>query len=371
MADPRPPFRAEHVGSFPRPEKLMEAREALAAGRIDRTELTAIEDAAVRDVVAMQERVGIGAITDGEYRKAGWRDFLFEKVEGFGSEPVAQDFTFTLFNGTPWKPFGAEKPAIARLRRARPITADDFAALKPLTRRPVKANLPTPSIAHAMSGENSFDHKIYPDRAAYLADLARIYREEIADLASRGCTYLQLDEVPLALLCDPKNREMIEARGEDPEALIDAYIGVINDCIRDRPAEMAVCVHMCRGNVGHGMADGGYEPIAERMFGRLNVDGFFLEYDTPRAGDFAPLRFLPAPKKAVLGLLTTKRPEIEPADELKRRIDEASKYVPLDRLALSPQCGFASAARREGRLSMSDVEAKLARVVEVAHQVWG
>jgi methionine synthase II (cobalamin-independent) len=371
MPDPRPPYRAEHVGSFPRPDALMGAREAFAAGRIDRAALARVEDAAVRDVVAMQERVGIGAITDGEYRKAGWRDFLFEKVEGFGTEAVAQDFTFTLFDGTPWKPFGAERPAVSRLRRTRPITADDFAALKPMTTRPVKANLPTPSIAHAMSGERAFDHAVYSDRAAYLADLARIYREEIADLAGRGCTYLQLDEVPLALLCDPKNQAVVRARGEDPEALIDAYIGVINDCIRDAPATMAIGVHMCRGNVGHGMASGGYEPIAERMFNRLNVDGFFLEYDTPRAGDFAPLRFLPAPKKAVLGLLTTKLSEIESADSLKRRIDEAAKYADLDRLAISPQCGFASAARREGRLTMGQVEAKLARVVEVAHQVWG
>ena len=310
MAELRPPFRAEHVGSFPRPEALMDAREAFSQGKLDRAGLTRIEDAAVRDVVAMQERVGIGAITDGEYRKGGWRDFLFEKVEGFG-EPVLQDFTFTQFDGTPWKPFGAERTAMAKLRRAQPITADDFAALKPLTGRPVKANLPTPSVAHAFSGERSFDHAVYPDRDAYLADLARIYREEIADLAARGCKYLQLDEVPLALLCDPKNQDMVRARGDDPKALIEAYIDVINDCVRDAPDDMAIGVHMCRGNVGHGMASGGYEPIAERMFSRLNVDGFFLEYDTPRAGDFAPLRFLPPPKKAVLGLLTTKLPEIE------------------------------------------------------------
>ncbi len=365
-----PPYRAEHVGSFPRPEALMTAREDFAAGKIDRAALTAAEDAAVRKVVAMQERVGIGAVTDGEYRKGGWRDFLFEKVEGFG-EPVLQDFTFTQFDGTPWKPFGVERAATAKLRRARPITADDFAALKPLTSRPVKANLPTPSVAHAFSGERSFDHKVYPDRDAYLADLARIYREEIADLAKAGCTYLQLDEVPLALLCDPRNRQVVRDRGEDPEALIDTYIDVINDCIRDAPKSMAIGIHMCRGNVGHGMASGGYEPIAERAFNRLDVDGFFLEYDTSRAGDFAPLHHLPAPKKAVLGLLTTKLPEIEPADALKRRIDEASKYCDLGRLALSPQCGFASAARREGRLTMGQVEAKLARVVEVAQQVWG
>ena len=371
MAD-RPPYRAEHVGSFPRPDALMDAREAFAAKKISEAELKKIEDAAVKDIVALQERVGIDAVTDGEYRKAGWRDFLFEKVEGFGDHMPGHDFTFTQFDGTPWKPAVGERKAVAKLKRTRPITADDFEALKKVAHKPVKANLPTPSIAHAMSGDKSFEHAVYKDRDAYLADIARIYREEIADLAKRGCTYLQMDEVPLALLCDPGNQEIVRKRGEDPAALIDAYINVINDCIRDRPANMAVAVHMCRGNIGHGMASGGYEPIAAKMFNTLNVDGFFLEYDTPRAGDFAPLRHLPKPKKAVLGLLTTKLPEVESADSLKRRIEEASKYADLDRLALSPQCGFASAARRgAGRLSLADVERKLARVVEVARQVWG
>ena len=203
-------------------------------------------------------------------------------------------------------------------------------------------------------------------------DLARIMREEIADLAARGCTYLQMDEVPLAVICDPKNKEVIRRRGDDPDALIDLYIDAINDSIKDHPASMTVCVHMCRGNAGHGMADGGYEPIAERAFNRLNVDGFFLEYDTPRAGDFAPLRHLPKPKKAVLGLMTTKNSEVESGDSLKRRIDEASKYVDLDRLCLSPQCGFASVPTRPNRnMSMDQVERKLGRIVEVAADVWG
>jgi len=371
MANDKPPYRAEHVGSFPRPDNLMQAREDFATGKIAKAVLVRIEDAAVKDIVAMQERIGIDALTDGEYRKGGWREFLFEKVDGFGDEPIIYDFTFTQFDGTPWRPSGAERRAVARLKRRDPITADDFASLKAMTKKPVKANIPTPSIAHAMCGDTAFDHKVYEDRDAYLADIARIYREEIADLASRGCTYLQMDEVPLALLCDPKNQEIVRKRGDDPQALIDAYIAVINDCIKDRPKTMAVAVHLCRGNVGHGMADGGYEPIAARMFNELDVDGFFLEYDTPRAGDFSPLRHLPKPKKAVLGLLTTKLPEIESTDSLRRRIEEASKFADLDRLALSPQCGFSSVARRGGRLTMDQVERKLARVVEVAHQVWG
>ena len=348
----------------------MEARESFAAGKMKKDELKRIEDEAVREVVAMQERVGIEALTDGEYRKGGWREFLFEKVDGFGDEPIKYDFVFTQFDGTPWQPSGAERKAVRKLSRREPITADDFSALKAMTSKPAKANIPTPSIAHAMAGDVSFDKKAYKDRDAFLADIARIYREEIADLAGRGCTYLQMDEVPLALLCDPKNQEIVRRRGDDPDTLIDAYIGIINDCLRDRPANMAVAVHLCRGNVGHGMASGGYEPIADKMFNTLNVDGFFLEYDTPRAGDFSPLRHLPAPKKAVLGLMTTKLPEVESADSLKRRIDEASKFCDLDRLALSPQCGFSSVARRGGRLTMDQVEAKLARVVEVAHQVW-
>ena len=238
-----------------------------------------------------------------------------------------------------------------------------------MTKRPIKANVPTPSIAH-FNGDMLLDRKVYPTRAPFFADLARIMREEIADLAARGCTYLQMDEVPLAVLCDPKNRDIVKGRGENPDELIDTYIDAINQSIKDRPAGMTVCVHFCRGNRDHGMADGGYEPIADRIFNRLNVDGFFLEYDTPRAGDFTPLRFLPKGKKAVLGLVSTKLAAIETSDALKRRIDEAARSAPLEQLCLSPQCGFSSNARR-GRLPHDAVERKLARIVEVARQVWG
>jgi 5-methyltetrahydropteroyltriglutamate--homocysteine methyltransferase len=365
----KPPFRAEHVGSFPRPERLMQAREDFAAGKLPKHALKQIEGECIAEIVKMQERVGIGAITDGEYPKAGWREFLFEKCDGFAQEPGEAAFLFTTFEGQKWAAAGEPK-CVGKLRRREPLSAEDFSSLRAMTNRPIKANLPTPSIAH-FRGDAAFDRAVYQRRDDYFADLARIMREEVADLASRGCTYLQMDEVPIAVLCDPKNREVVKGRGEDPDELIDTYIDAINASIRDRPSGMTVCVHMCRGNVGHGMADGGYESVAERMFNRLDVDGFFLEYDTPRAGDFTPLRFLPKNKRAVLGLVTTKRPEIETPDFLKRRIDEASKIVPLDQLCLSPQCGFASAARRGGRLPMDIVEAKLARIVEVARQVWG
>lgn len=364
------PFRAEHVGSLPRPDRLMSAREDFAAGKIARPQLTEIEDQSIRVAVAMQERVGIGAITDGEFRKRGWREFLYDKCSGFGPDTVERGFPFTTFDGTVIPP-RPEPKIMARLDRREPLSANDFSALQKMTRKPIKANLPTPSVTHCFIGDAAFDRRAYTDRGQLMDDLARIMREEIADLAARGCTYLQMDEVPLAVICDPKNMEIIRKRGDDPDELIDLYIDAINSSLRDRPATMSVCVHMCRGNLGHGMASGGYEPVAERMFDGLNVDGFFLEYDTPRAGDFAPLRHLPKPKKAVLGLMTTKNPEVESADALKRRIDEAAKYVDIDRLCLSPQCGFASVPIRGRGLTMDDAERKLARIVEVAHQVWG
>jgi 5-methyltetrahydropteroyltriglutamate--homocysteine methyltransferase len=362
------PFRAEHVGSLPRPEPLLRARQAFRAGRLAKAELTPIEDECIREAVAMQERVGIGAITDGEFRKTGWREFLYEKCDGFAAKPEIAAFAFTTFEGAKFEGHG-EPRCIAPIRRREPLSADDFAALKAITRRPIKANLPTPSIAH-FGGDASFDRAVYPNRQAFFAALTAIMREEIADLARRGCTYLQMDEVPMAVLCDPKNQQRVRERGENPDGLIDTYIDAINQSIKDRPAGMTVAVHMCRGNLGHGMADGGYEPVADRLFNLLDVDGFFLEYDTPRAGDFAPLRFLPKGKIAVLGLVSTKMPEVESADVLKRRIAEAARYAPLEQLALSPQCGFSSVAR-VGRFAPDLVERKLARIVDVAADMWG
>lgn len=371
MAISQPPFRAEHVGSLPRPERLMEARDRHAKGEIPRAELMRTEDECIREAVAMQEGVGIGAITDGEYRKRGWREFLYDKCEGFGPETVERAFPIRMFDGSSLPPV-REPKVTAKLRRREPLSAEDFSALKTMTRRPIKAKLPTPSVAHFFTGDAVIDHAAYANCKQLMDDLACIMREEIADLAARGCTYLQMDEVPLAVICDPGNMEVVRRRGDDPDELIDLYIDAINDSIRDRPAGMTVCVHMCRGNAGHGMADGGYEPIAERMFNRLAVDGFFLEYDTPRAGDFRPLRHLPKPKRAVLGLMTTKDAAIETADSLKRRIEEATKFVDLDRLCLSPQCGFASVPSRvRQNMSMDQVERKLARIVEVAHDVRG
>ena len=364
----RPPFRAEHVGSLPRPERLLKARQDHAAGKISKQDFKHMEVDCIREIVALQERVGIGAVTDGEYPKTSWREFLFEKCDGFDSEPTVPDFKFRLYDGTLFD-YPGEPRVIGQVRRREPLSAEDFSVLKGLTRRPTKANLPTPSIAH-VNGDRLLDGSVYPDRAHFLADLARVMREEIADLAHRGCTYLQMDEVPIAVLCDPNNREIVKSRGEDPQELIDNYIDAINQSIMAKPASMTVCVHMCRGNRDQGMADGGYEPVADRLFNRLNVDGFFLEYDTPRAGDFTPLRFVPKGKKVVLGLVSTKLVDLESAETLRRRIDEAARFVPIEQLCLSPQCGFASSARSRP-LPIDLVERKLARIVEVAHQVWG
>ena len=369
MQRTKPPFRADHVGSLIRPQNVVKARTDFAAGKFPADELRAMEDAAIRDAVALQERVGLQAITDGEIRRFNWRDRFFERVDGFSQDKVQSSFTFTDYSGERRR--GMPIPVVSgKLKQREPLTADDFAFVKALTKRTVKATLPSPTVNHFFSGDTGLKQSPYRDRAAFLADVAAIYRDEVADLARRGCTYLQIDEVPLAVLCDPKNQDVVRARGEDPRALISDYLAAINDSVRDRPANMTVCVHLCRGNQGHGQASGGYEPVAERMFKELKVDGFFLEYDDERSGDFAPLRHVPKDKIVVLGLMSTKLRELEPADLLKRRIDEAARYVELDRLCLSPQCGFASAFQ-ENRFTADDQERKLAHLVKVADQVWG
>ena len=368
MPEDMPPYRAEHVGSFPRPDRLLKARDNYAAGKLPKEEFKTLEADCIREIVAFQERVGIGAITDGEFPKSSWRTFLFEKCDGFGSTYTVPDFKFKKFDGS-LVDYAGEPPVTGKLRRREALVADDFSVLSALTRRPTKANLPTPAIA-LISGDKLLDRSVYPDRRMFFRDLAGVLREEIADLAGRGCTYLQMDEVPIAVLCDPKNCDLVRQRGEDPDELINDYIFAINDSLKGRPANMTVCIHMCRGNMGHGMADGGYEPVAERIFNQLEVDGYFLEYDTSRAGGFEPLRFVPKGKKVVLGLVSTKFPDVEGVDKLTSQIDAASKFVGIDQLCLSPQCGFASSALSQP-VTMDIVERKLARIVEVADKVWG
>lgn len=363
------PIRADHVGSMIRPAALVAARLAFDDGKLEAGQLRELEDAAIADVVALQERSGIGCITDGEYRRHNWRDGFFESVDGFSEDKVESSFIFTEYSGA--QRHGMPIPVVRdKLTRRKSITADDFAYTKTLTSGLVKATLPSPTVNHFFAGDKALDGSPYEGLDEFFADVTEIYTEEIADLAARGCTYLQIDEVPIAVLCDPKNFEIVRARGEDPEALIDRYIDLINDVAAAAPDAMRVAVHMCRGNQGQGQASGGYEPVAERLFQGLEVDGFLLEYDTERAGDFAPLRYLPKGKTAALGLISTKLPELEPADDLKRRMDEAARHADLDQLALCPQCGFASSFQTD-RFAGDDVERKLAHLVSVAGEIWG
>jgi 5-methyltetrahydropteroyltriglutamate--homocysteine methyltransferase len=369
QTDRKPPYRADHVGSLIRSKALIEAHEAQIAGKLSAAALRAMEDEAIRKAVAMQERVGLRAITDGELRRNNWRDRFFERVDGFSKDRVPSSFIFTEYSGEQRR--GMPVPTVvARLKRRESMTADDFAFLKPLTSRTPKATLPSPSVNHFFSGDKSLAGSPYRDRRAFFADVGAIYRQEIADLAAGGCTYLQIDEVPIAVLCDPRNKDIVRSRGEDPDQLIDDYIAAINDAVRGRPASMTVCVHLCRGNGGHGQASGGYDPVAERLFRQLDVDGFFLEYDTERSGGFEPLRAVPKGKTVVLGIISTKLPELENVDHVKRRIDEASRVIDLGQLCLSPQCGFASSYQTD-RFTFDDEERKLAHVVRIARDVWG
>jgi 5-methyltetrahydropteroyltriglutamate--homocysteine methyltransferase len=364
----RPPFRADHIGSLLRPPELIAAHTAHLDGKLSAQDLRALEDKAIIEAIAMQERVGLHAITDGELRRNNWRDRFFESVDGFSAHKVESSFIFTDYSGEQRR--GMPVPVVVgKLKRRASLTAEDFAFLQGRTKRTAKATIPAPSANHFFSGDASLKNSPYPDRKAFFADVTAIYREEVADLARRGCSYLQIDEVPIAVLCDPKNLARVRERGEDPESLIDDYIEAINDMVRDRPPEMTVCVHLCRGNAGHGQASGGYDPVAERLFQRTKVDGFFLEYDTERAGDFAPLRYLPGNKVAVLGIMSTKLRELEPVDMVKRRVEAAAKYVDLDRLCLSPQCGFASGYNVD-RLTLADQERKLAHLVKIADEIW-
>jgi len=366
--NPKPPIRADHVGSMIRPAPLIAARQAFDEGNLEAAQLRQLEDAAIADVVALQERTGIGCITDGEYRRHNWRDGFFESVDGFSEDKVESSFIFTEYSGAQRR--GMPVPVVRdRLTRRKSITADDFAYTKTLTKGLVKATLPSPTVNHFFAGDKALKDSPYDGLDEFFTDVTAIYHQEIADLAARGCTYLQIDEVPIAVLCDPKNQAIVRARGEDPDAMIDRYIAVINAAAAAAPDTLRVAVHMCRGNQGQGQASGGYEPVAERLFQGLDVDGFLLEYDTERAGDFAPLRYLPKGKTAALGLISTKLAELEGADDLKRRFEEASKYADLDQLALCPQCGFASSFQTD-RFGQDDVERKLAHLVSVADDIW-
>ena len=363
-----PPFRADHVGSFQRPPALAGAARKVRQGELSADDFRNIQDTCIRDIVAFQEKVGLQSVTDGEFRRRSWSAGFIDAVEGFGLREGTLSFRDEGGEiGVALSPY-----AKSRLTRTKPIVADDFRFLKALTRQTPKVTIPSPPVMHYFLGPASVDEAAYPDIEAYFADLVEIYRAEIAELASEGCTYLQLDETALPCNCDDRARRDAAARGEDPDGLTRRYARLINDAIEGRPEDMTVTVHMCRGNLkGAWMAEGGYEPIAETIFNETDVDAFFLEYDTERAGDFTPLRHVPEDKTVVLGLVSTKTPELETKDELKRRIDDAATYIDLDRLCLSPQCGFASAPGSGQRITHDDERRKLELIIEVAEDVWG
>jgi 5-methyltetrahydropteroyltriglutamate--homocysteine methyltransferase len=365
-----PPFRADHVGSLLRPPQLLAARDDFAAGRIDGAQLRAAEDDAISEVVGMQESVGLQSATDGEFRRASWHmDFIYQ-LGGISKAPGNISVKFRSPSGniefTP-----AALHVGSRIGLNRTIFAEDFGYLRSAVRTATpKLTIPSPNMVHYRGGPAAIDHDVYPDMEAFWSDLSAAYAEEVRRLSDLGCTYLQLDDTSLAYLNDPAQRAEIAGRGEDAEHLHLRYIRQVNDAIAGRPDGMTVTTHMCRGNFRSSWAaEGGYDFVAEALFGELAVDGFFLEFDDERSGGFEPLRFVPPGKMVVLGLVTTKRGELESKDALKRRIDEAAKYVPLDQLCLSPQCGFSSTV--EGNVLTRDEQAaKLRRVVETAAEVW-
>lgn len=362
----RPPFRADHVGSLLRPKELREAFRKYGSEGQAAPEFLEIQERAIRDVVKLQEEAGLKVATDGEFRRSSYWGRFVERCQGFIIKPAVfkfrddhgheVDFTATYAN--------------AKLNRTQPLAMDEFEYLRTVTKVTGKITMPAPSTMHFYRCTDFADSAVYPDAEMFFADLSGIYRDEIADLAKAGCRYVQLDEVAVAMLCDPSIRDKVASAGQDPDKLVDLYIKAINDAVAQAPADMLVGIHMCRGNFrGRYLSEGGYESVAERFFKNCNVTHFLLEYDTARAGDFKPLRFVPKGKGVVLGLVSTKTPVLETMDDLKRRTGEAAKFIELDRLGIGPQCGFASTAAGNP-LSEAEERAKLRLVVEASHDIW-
>jgi 5-methyltetrahydropteroyltriglutamate--homocysteine methyltransferase len=364
-----PPFRADHVGSFLRPPELLEAREQHKQGALSKAQLRAVEDKAIRDIVRFQEELGLQGITDGEFRRTYFHVDFLEQLAGiavkggiavsFHSSSGTVDFAPPVMHVTD------------KVRHVKPIQLEDYRFLTSCTKRTPKVTIPSPTMLHFRGGRGAISKDAYPDLEAFYADVAAAYRAELKALGDAGCRYVQLDDTNLAYLCDPKMREGARQRGDDPDVLPRRYASLINAAIADRPAGMVACVHLCRGNFQSAWAaEGGYEPVAEVLFNELKVDAYFLEYDDARSGDFSPLRFVPKDKIVVLGLVTTKVGELESKDDLKRRIEQASRIVPLEQLCLSPQCGFSSTVHGN-EIARASQAAKLRLVVETAREVWG
>ncbi len=363
------PFRADHVGSLLRPAELHELREKVRQGKASAAELKQAEDRLIRDVVKLQEEVGLQSITDGEFRRDWWHiDFLagFDGVELRREGDVYFD---TRFKGADPKP--PTMFVTGRLRRSKPSMVPHFSFLKSIVKKgTAKFTMPSPAMLHAR-GDRASIRKAYPDEAQFWADLTQCYREEIADLYKAGCRYLQIDDTTIAMFGDPKVQEQFTKLGDDPKKDVAVYADAVNAAVRDVPDDMTVAVHTCRGNFkSTWLASGSYDYVAETAFSRIDVDGFFLEYDTERAGGFEPLRYIPKGKKVVLGLVSSKVPELEKKGDLKRRIEAAAKFVPLENLCLSPQCGFSS-THHGNNLTVEQEKAKLRLCIETAQDVWG
>ncbi len=369
--DQRRPFRADQVGSYLRPSALIVARQRVAKGEMTREQLRAIEDQCIREVVAMQEQIGLRGVTDGEFRRGSWnKDFL----AGFDNV-IERPGNLKVFHrnpdGTPVSQVSGWG-VTGKIRRSHQIQVEDFKFLKSVAHGTPKTCMPSPTLLHFRGGRQAIDQAAYPDIDQFFADAATAYRQEIDELYAAGARYIQLDDTNFAYLCDPRFRDAAKAMGEDPAKLVNTYIALVNNAIRNRPDDLLVTIHLCRGNLSSaGAAAGGYEVIGPSLFPNLDVDAYFLEYDDERAGGFEALKDVPNGKFVVLGLITTKRPDLELKDTLKRRIDAAAKIVPLDRLCLSPQCGFASAISTQGRTQLDHEKAKLQLLVQTATEVWG
>lgn len=368
MSKLNPPFRADHVGSLLRPKALLEARQRRHNGEISKEELREIEDKHIGEVVKKQEAVGLQSITDGEFRRAFFHLDFLEQLEGVtitGTIEASSDAQ---------EKVGFTPPKLSvtgKLRHVRNIQVDDFNYLKSQASQTPKVSIPSPTMVHFRGGRKAIDIESYPDMDEFFEDLAQCYRDEINALYQAGCRYIQLDDTNLAYLCDPKMRAGAIERGDDPDELPRTYAALINSVIDGRPGDLTVGVHLCRGNFrSQWFAAGGYEPVAEVLFNELNVDAYFLEYDDERSGDFAPLRFVPDNKTVVLGLVTSKVPQLESQQTLIQRIEEAAKYMPLANMCLSPQCGFSSTVHGN-ELTEDDQWAKLELVINTAREVWG
>jgi len=362
----RPPFRADHVGSLLRPPELRQAFRRHATGELADAEFSSLQDRCIQDAVALQEQAGLQVVTDGEFRRGSYWGRFVERTDGFEIKPAV----FKFRNDQGHEVEFTAPYAKGKIARRQELALDEYVFLRGVTNVTSKITLPAPSTMHFYRCTGYADRSVYPDEESFFADLATIFQQEIAALVKAGCCYIQLDEVAVALLCDPGIREQVVRRGGDPEALVGLYIKSINDAVSTCPPDVVIGVHMCRGNFkGHYLGAGSYEKVAERFFAETKVNHFLLEYDTARAGDLAPLRFVPKGKGVVLGLISSKTPALESKDELKRRIDQATRSIDLDRLAVGPQCGFASTVAGNP-LTEADERAKLSLAVQTAKEVW-